>query len=76
MGSLINIFFYIGLRQKRDRNKLQIDWFLAGLCIPVQLAGTMLGAVLYSWLPGFYVNIFIFVTLIFVCYLTIKKSKI
>ena len=76
MGVIVNFYFIFTKRRKDNPNKLYISWSFCAFCIPLLLSGSMIGVLINAALPGFYLLIFIFLTLIVISIKTYQKVKL
>jgi len=79
-ASLFNAYHVLTNRSESNPNKLNINWNLVGLCIPIMVSGNMLGIVLNNLLPPAYllgiVLFLVILTLIMTSIKTKKKQKL
>jgi len=64
-GAIMNVCLIINKRVSDNKNKLLIDYGIAGACIPLLLAGTMIGVMLTKVLPPILTVIFLTLYLVF-----------
>ena len=74
-ASTINLFFVLGLRHPKDSSRLASDFELVLFLISLMTLGSMLGFLLFNWIPSAVSYICIFVLMVILTYRNFFKMR-
>lgn len=74
LASCLNVIYVFQRRKPTNPDELVLNWDLAGFCLPILFSGSMIGILVSNFFPGFYLLIFILITLLFVSTVTVLQS--